>query len=697
MKTKSYRVFILIFLTGIMFVISGCRKSEVEYIPVDPQNSDQGPEVFTGRKLNIKTEFEQTMNKGFAPSNFYQNFSPLKKDLLGGSLPYSSIGSGIFSALGKVYDYFQHKQEMLWLKTTLDNFQHELDSIKSEMHYLEDQLQLTQDVMINDINAVNTLNQIATIQTAFGTSYMGLRYYTDAGSNYQLGKYDSSKMASMINPHINTFVDNIYLNSDLETVQNTLGNLINGSVYLGFDGSLKSYVKLILDQMKTKYTDPKELMYGYELLENYFQYILTYQFQACIVKVNVLNFKFPDSTGTQGKNYINTFFAPLIQQELNSFLGAVDYYVLSIYDYRYAGQYEYDMNYIDAGLSPDNKFYDILSRARFFSNIYLDALGLPCPVICGEIILPRYYNQGTSPTPSFVMQANGINLATPYDTIIASQIPYTSWTQANSTQYSMNYQYDNQWRIFRFAQTDTSNVWNNSSMLLQLVDNNSQTFPWVHTKPIKGTLSLLYYNPYDPSQSSTVRTKACTMKFGYFSSNWRWGFMKLYYTDRNASQLFIPSFVDTWLYGQSTNPSGYKGGTCNWGINVCQFHSNQLKCDDYTSGYANNLHPVANRGFTEEFSSGFDQTGNSWVIADMIGFTATRQHGILQDGKVYAFCKYFISNTSSINKTDHTYCALMVGTQAIKQSDLVYANNCSNGDQMYKSQNEMYRFSKRIV
>ena len=650
MKTKKSitRIASVVLLAAmIVMVVISCKKKDGEEPTVnnDPVITD-GPPAFLNQPLNIMSDYEINNHKDFASALFYKHFSEVKvkHNMLGGAFPYSSI----FSALGSVYKYYEHKQEMAELKGYLDNYNTELTEIINEIKALSAQLALTETVILNNINSINALSEISAIETAYGTDYLGLRYYTNLGAQFQNGTIDSSQMADGINPYIDNFVTSIFTSTDLETAINDLNGLLCGSSALGFDGSLKTYAKLIVQTMGPT-SDSSRLRMAYELLENYFQYTLTYQFQACIVKTNVLNYKSTDTTGAAGINFIKNYFTPVIVEELNEFLQVVDYFALNAYDYRNNIQFANDLTYSGAGLAPDNKCVNVLSRARFLVNTYLDALGLPYPSYCGEIVLPQYYSAGMQVTPSFNVTMGGIVMFQSTDTTISSQIPYTYWTQP------MNYQWDNNWMVCKYAQVaDAGHSFPCTPSVLQVVDNSNQNLPWFHLNSIKGSVTPMYYNPQNPSQTSTTKTSDCSMQFSFYSSTWRWGFLKLYYTDRSGGQSIIPYCNDIPVHGglcKALEPGS------NAGLNVMEYHSTNQALVDFTSIYGNGLSTTPQRGFNESYVHGLPSTNNSWLLTDMFSFTASK---VATDNEpVNAFCNASLSNSYAYSSS---CCGLRAGT-----------------------------------
>ncbi len=642
----------------ILLTLSTCRKKDVDYIPVNtgPVSDSVVPDAFSDQPFSLMSEYELQNQQPFASALYYDNFSDLGDQLLGGSLPFSSI----FKALGSVVSFFKHKQEMAELNARLDQFQAELQQIISEINALSAQLALDKTQIMNQINSINQLQWVTDIQTTYDSgSPAGLRYYTYWGNQYQLGLCDSLTMVYMIhgpqgNDFIQTFVNNNLTNGKMETAINGLYNQIIGPP--GQQSTLMTYANLVLQTLGHGLSDSTAIRKSYELIENYFQYIITYQFQASIIKLNVDNYT--DTTGMLAKTFIQNSFAPKIQQEIKVFLDVVDYFAANITEYRNQLQYMQDMAYVGSGLTPDNKVVNILARARFLCNTYLDAINQPYPPYCGSIIVPRYYGMGANPIPAFNVTIADRPLALDADQLFPSQIPYTYWSYRDNTQYNVNYQYDNNWRIYRFAQADGSYYNFNSyyPIGIKVVDPDANT-PWFHISPITGSTTMRWYNPYNPSQTSPTKTSVCTMKFLYFSSSWRWGFMKLYYTDRNNCQLFLPYSGAVPIPGHTP----YNSYTCNWGLNIGLFHSSANNLDDYTATYRDGLTPTPNRCFTLNYQHGLPSTNNSWVVTDIVGYTANLTSGLPSGWTVSAYADWYFTYLNNYIPSN-TVCGFYLGT-----------------------------------
>jgi len=212
--------------------------------------------------------------------------------------------------------------------------------------------------------------------------------------------------------------------------------------------------------------------------------------------------------------------ATWIREEVSAFLWTVDYLMMNIDDYRNQHRFEFDMQYANAGLAPDNISILALARAQFVANMLYGALGLNFPVVSGHITLPKTY--ATIGNAALSVNIGG-NLRDTTPTVIPGIIPYTYWVDGNPAVCHP----DNQWNVYRFGTLGKSDViWPTTSQPFQVVASGTQS-PWVHFATAQGTITPKYYNPRNPNQTSLTKTSECTVEFAYFAASWKWGFLQL--------------------------------------------------------------------------------------------------------------------------------------------------------------------------
>ncbi len=673
MKISNRTLIMLILLIGFIAALSACKKStdsDPEPTPNPPPWDTTKPIVFHDNKLLLRTPYEIQNNLLF-PSAVIQSIFTGSVHTKQSQLEIMSV----FETLNKVFDYFQHKQEMAELNSKLNEIQNELGQIQSELEALALQMQISTQEIINQIS-VNALQpSVTAVQNAYSDSgtINGLKYYSYNGIRYQKGLITDADMQILVvgpnpqNPYTKQYSDNIIASGSMTNALTQFNSYLMGTTTIS--SILDGFTHWVMLKNSGAYTDTSRFIKGYELIENYFQYYLNYEFMAATVQQNADNYR--DSTGVLANAFMLNSFVPLIRQQLDKFLSVVDYYVINAYDYRYASQYNYDMSYNLAGLAPDPVAMKILSRARFLANTYLIAISQPYPTYCGSIILPMYNNMEKATVPAFDITMGGVVLARPRTVNLPSQIPYTYWL-SNGNDYTLKYGADYNWVIYHYEQMeDAGHTYTCSPQAVKIVDNGSTSYPWFHMSPIQGTVTPLYFNPLNPGQTSASKTSSCTMKFSFLAGAWRWGFMKLYFTDRNSTQLFIPDpqQVQNYQYKQLTEWDW--AYLCNWGLTISQWHSFTGKYDDYTDNYKSGFVTDQGKSMKLNFRKPFDKTGNTWVVNGMNGFTVSA------DGNppaMNSFTKYWMYSELGVNEQ---YSFGFIVAQGF--SDATGGNNNCNG------------------
>jgi hypothetical protein len=163
-------------------------------------------------------------------------------------------------------------------------------------------------------------------------------------------------------------------------------------------------------------------------------------------------------------------------------------------------------------------------------------------------------------------------------------IPYTYWDIHNTCHP------DNKWNFYNFGTSEADTTWTCTPQPVQIVSNSS-TSPWPHSVDISWATTPLYYNPSDPSQTSTTRTADCSYQFAYFFGKWQWGYMLLSNTSK-LSKLPSPFFLYHYqpnIYGHISSGVPFCGRT-TWNqnqeaLNFIQEEPKQItfsQKDDYT-------------------------------------------------------------------------------------------------------------------
>ena len=309
-----------------------------------------------------------------------------------------------------------------------------------------------------------------------------------------------------------------------------------------------------------------------------------------------------------------------------------------------------DYPYNQSGLAPDFLFTHVLARSQFIANLIYDALGLSYPVMCGTIITPNNYsNEYGSVVDSIGLSVNGKQLTSTAN-VLPSQYPYTYWNISNSTCYP-----DNQWNVYRFGKMGVGDPgWPSTPVALNVIDNSNGIgyYPWSHYQPCQGKVTTLYYNPQNPSQTSTSYTPTCNIQFGYFAARWNWGYQfitmrdgyflrpnSLDYMHENATlacdyhkQFNPPGAATTdgngWVYEHSTT-QGFSWEHSNLGnfsfsnntVSTSHYYivADVLYCDVSTSSEV----PTINGGIEMWGMTNTQYTGQNGLMTTYLGSTLT--------------------------------------------------------------------------
>jgi len=265
------------------------------------------------------------------------------------------------------------------------------------------------------------------------------------------------------------------------------------------------------------------------LLESYFMQIINNQFQCMLVWANACNYI--DTTGYQANLYWEGTFRSNIRSEIEAYLKTTEYLALNLLDYRNQSSFDGDFDYMQYGLAPNVHFREMLARSQFLANLLYDGLGVDYPVMCGSVIVPSKYNTAmATPDPSITISINGSPI-TPTANTMASRYPYTYWSQGENPECAP----DNMWRSYRFGKvSENGNGWTSTEYEISLVDdipagNNMVMYgqPWSHFATPKGKITALWYNPQNPSETSTTQTDSTFIQFAYFAARWNWGYSLL--------------------------------------------------------------------------------------------------------------------------------------------------------------------------
>lgn len=429
--------------------------------------------------------------------------------------------------LSAIHKYKDTKAKFKEIDQGFSQIQEEIAQLQEEIVELGQQLNL-------DISELEQFYTSGIMNTYFtdiasvmdSSTHNGLRYYSSEGARYQAGQITEQEM-NQDTALARSFAFEVYMASPQFAVCNwseQLHALICPPSGFPQNNALTTYANVIIQKATPQgLSDSASMMKLYLLLENYFLQVVNNQFQCVTVWTNACNFY--DTTGHQAELYYKGTFTTDIKQEINAFLNTVDYMMVNLGEYRTTTRFKNDMDYFANGLAPDNVFIHVLARAQFVANLLYDALGIAAPVMCGHILTPYNYTNGTLPVVSTVsVKIDGgskTSLLTSQANVIAGQLPYTYWVGGDPAICHP----DNNWSVYRFGTPGVPDSgWQTSPCTLVIEDNDNIRTPWVHYIDIKGKVTPLFYNPRNPSQTSKTYTPECNVEFAYFSALWPWGF-----------------------------------------------------------------------------------------------------------------------------------------------------------------------------
>lgn len=522
MKTKNPASKIcpsILVLLSFLIVASSCRKNDTDYqnIPTPPPSAST-PVVFQNNPIRMMSDYEIAEQRDF-PGHILHLVG---KGIAGGEDPSENPLKEISETLWEVYDYEHTEHEFSEIKQDLTNLTGQIDALSQTMTNMGQHLSIQIDDLQAFITTGDLNTQISYVKTAMGSGTEDqFMFYSNTAAAWEANPTNSTLIIRMdtLKNYMPKYTNRIYHSMLPNSMPNIIQSISDDLCpAIGSDtNALQAYAKTLVTLCNGKVTDSTDAMNAYLLLESYFLTAVNYQLQAATIMVNACNFI--DSTGVLGYDsiFIANDVVPPLKTEIGVFLSAVDYFVANIGEYRSMARFTNDMQYADAGLAPDEVFIHVLARSQFIANLLYDAMGLPCPVMCGHIVVPSKY-------PANPQQPLTVTVGTQQVTgallQLASQLPYTYWEGTTCHP-------DKTWNSYRYGKLGTPDMtWPTGKQPIVISSTAGQT-PWVHFSPISGTVTPLYYNPRDPSQTSSTKTSECTTEFAYFSASWQWGYLLL--------------------------------------------------------------------------------------------------------------------------------------------------------------------------
>jgi len=536
MKTKITfkRILTLGLVLAIMIAVSiSCKKKDSTPVPTPTPGPLPtplaNPDVFQRKPLKMMSDYEIATSLDF----------PMYQQRLFGKImvgdddpvvpdPFKYIGQ----TLQKIKSYQTTQHQFQTVNNAYNKLVGQIQTLQSSINNMGSVLGIDVTQCLNMITSGGLNTQIANINSLWdaGSSNYSFMWYSEIASNWESDPNNSGYVVQMDTAQndVDSFCSNVRKNGNISGGMINCINQINVAI-CPTDGigtnALGAFAKLIIQEASSKgqITTSTQAMAAYVGLESYFLTALNYQTRAAIIYTNACNEQ--DPTGVMGYDttFWNQTYIPAITPEVTVFLNAVNYLYINLADYRTTSRFQSDMAYENTGLAPDLIWKDALARAQFVANMIYDGLGLSYPVMCGTIVTPWNYTNGNSSIVNqLTLQFNAgqAKTVTLNANTLPSQLPYTYWTQGNPAIIASDYN----WNIYQMGTLGVGDPgWNTGT--IQIADGGSTESPWRHVSPIKGNVSVMFYNPQNPLDSSSSYSSTYCMQFGYFMANWQWGYM----------------------------------------------------------------------------------------------------------------------------------------------------------------------------
>ena len=430
----------------------------------------------------------------------------------------------------------------------------QLQAITNQLGSLSDELQISTVDVKNYITGTNLQSHISVIKSAYQNSdesgYLGIA----AMATDPAHTTTDANLKSYISAYYNKY--NLSMQNEIGSIHDLICPDVDS-----LKGVLKDYADKIILAVPSKngLSDADNAYDTYLLLETYFAQILNYQTQANIIATELKNYN--DPTGGLTNVWLNgnasgsgTPYKTLLKDEVARFQQTVNYLMVNAIDYRTAAKFKNDAKYMNAqGIAPDDTYRMVFARSRFFSAQVLKSFENDFGLV-GSIVTPYDYSPGLlTPVTQVTFKFTGpvtktvtVNAASPS---ILSQFPYTKWSHANAYSYP-----DNKWSFYDFnGLTDLPAGTYKVTLVEDSSSTSPQNTPWYHTTTDFGTVNVMYYDPtqFNPATATTVQTDTNTLKFGYFSGRWDWGYSRL-----SASPMWLWVKPDKTSYIVHVNGNG---------------------------------------------------------------------------------------------------------------------------------------------
>lgn len=543
-------VMLIITLMLICAVFYSCGDNSVTSLPTPgPAPISTAMPPFNDPQLKILTDAEIASGKHNLWSSVINSMFSKGRSIKGSGVEPLEIimdVADVFDMITEGIEGNSTANELNNISNQVNGLSNQVGELSTQINQMENEFLQNQDIIINnqDMQQVNTLE--TNIESIYGNAntpntpgtFMFLCNQSLLIANDPNNTNPNHISMPLLQSDKTNFENNPYNTNILSQV-----NLLNTAIcpINGNKSCLTTYANCIITNNTVN--DPNSAMTAYIMLENYFLQIISYQLEGAAVNTNILNDNPLDPNHTQSALYMSTLQTQL-KAEVIQYLKTVNYLAVNILDYRdpKTNIYVQDMNYHDVGIASDPVYINMLARSRFVCALIMQPFEQDFGLY-GAIVTPYNYTDGSTPVTTITLNFTGpqsFSMTVPAQKIL-SQFPYTQYSGNTASP-------DNSWLFYDFStmnstQPGTSYFDPNlpgGTYNITFNDNNgSNSYPWPHLSNQLGTVTVNYYDPNNLDSPPTITpTGTNTLKFGYFSGRWSWGFQRMSFS--NWSQWIVP-------------------------------------------------------------------------------------------------------------------------------------------------------------
>jgi hypothetical protein len=668
----------------ILAVAVSCKKKEDDPIPLPPAPTPTpiSPVVFNNQAPAMHTEWERTNNHNFLGLSFRS----LGRGLKGEEDPEIPDFKEIGKTLWEVHDYLHTEHEFKEIDDDLNTLMGDAQAMMNMIAQLGVEMQMQTTALENFFNEGTIANQVTVVNAEYNHQTPNrYGYFMYVGSQYEQDSSAWSSAMQAASQAVPTYATEVYLSAPgSEPAITNVGQNIHDALVVASAGQQKPihlYTQALVNAAAGKIGgDAGNAMKVYQMLENYFLWALTAQYQAQVVVLNCAGYCDPDSS----KHYYATSFNQFqiwIVDEVAAYLEEVNYLVVNLDDHRTSQRWSNDAQFGDAGLAPDLVWLNVLARGQFVANSIYDGINLAYPVMCGRIITPLNYTDGASPIVDVLTLNSSVKNLTDTADKVPSMIPYAAWIKGNPAQVF----WDNNWNVYTFGKMGVPDPhWDNVHTNALSLNCTDQYHPWTHSaKNIDGNVTCYFYNPRDLNDKSSTWDPTHTMLFGFFSLNWKWGYMYLRYSTDTwqcgvtwcPAQLYEYSVQSPFYYLLECSGRSWFSATSPY---VCGCNSGWHTCTQ--DAYKNNFSWGGDIGLSQMTYNGsaFNYSGGQvdYIHAMFLDFKANDMIG----GNTAWYALYGQSWFNSSNSNNVSTLSVYVGTGTVHPRGTSSGANISNAN-----------------